>query len=123
MRIFYGILLTSAINAWLLYRRKCSFFQEPEKHQLDFLNFTSEVSFSLVHNNKAILLSKRGRGQLRINENISSDSPNSNVLSLDSSIDESFSRPRRMASIKKVPNDVRLEGYFHWLLHDRKRSH
>ena len=47
------------LNAWLLYRKECSFFQVPEKHQLEFLNFTSEVSFSLVHKNKAILPSKK----------------------------------------------------------------
>ena len=71
--------------------KRMLFFQVPGK-QLDLPNFTSEVSFSLVHNNKAILPSKRGRGRPRVNENISYDSPNSSVLSLDLSIDESCSR-------------------------------
>ena len=69
--------------------KRMLFSQGPGKHQLDLLNFTSEASFSLVHNNKAIPSSKRGRGRPRINENISYDSPNSSVLSLDLSIDES----------------------------------
>ena len=32
----------------------------PGKHQFDLLNFTSEVSFSIVHNNIAILPSEEG---------------------------------------------------------------
>ena len=103
--------------------KRMLFFQAPGKHQLDLLNFTSEVSFSLVHNNKAMLPSKRGRGRPRINENISHDSPNSSVLSLDLSIDESCSRPRKLANIQRVPDDVRLDGYFHWPLHNLKRPH
>ena len=71
----------------------------PGKYQLDHLNFTNEVLFSLVHNNKAILPSKRGKVRPRINEDISYDSPNSSVLSLDLSIDESCSRPRKLANI------------------------
>ena len=123
MRIFFLILVTSVINAWLLYWKECSFFQVPGKHQLDLLNFTSEVSFSLAHNNKAILPSKRGRRRPRINENISYDSPNSRVLSLDLSIDESCSRTRKLANIQRVPDDVRLDGYCHWPLHDPKRPY
>ena len=101
--------------------KRMLFSQGPGKHQLDLLNFTSEASFSLVHNNKAILSSKRGRGRPRINENISYDSPNSSVLSLDLSIDESCSRLRKLANIQRVPDDVRLDGYFHWPLHTPKR--
>ena len=79
----------------------------PGKYQLDHLNFTSEVSFSLVHNGKAILPSKRGKVQPRINvSNISYDSPNSSVLSLDLSIDESCSRPRKLANIQRVSDAV-----------------
>ena len=123
MRIFFLILVTSVINTWLLYWKECSFFQVPGKHQLDLLNFTSEVSFSLVHNNKAILPSKRGRSQTRINENILYDSPNSSVLSLDLSTDESCSRPRKLANIQRVPDDFRLDGYCYCPLHEPKRSH
>ena len=72
------------------------------------ISASSEVSFSLVHNNKAILPSKSGRGGPRINENISSDSPNSSTLSLDLSFDESCSKSRKLANIKKVPDDARL---------------
>ena len=95
----------------------------PEKHQLDLLNFTSEVSFSLVHNTKAILSTKRGRGQPCINENISFHSPNSSVTSLDLPIDENCSRPTKMTNIKKISDDVRFDGYFHWPLHDPRRPH
>ena len=83
----------------------------------------SEVSFSLVYNNKAILPSKRGSVRPRINENISYDSHNSSVLSLDLSIEESCSRPRKLTNIQRVPDDVPLDGYCHWPLHKPKRSH
>ena len=114
---------TCDINAWLLHRKECSFFQVRGKHQLDLLNFTSKVSFSLVHNNKAILLSKRGRDRLRINGNISYDRHHSSLLSLDLSNDKSCSRPRKLANIQRAPDDVRLDGYCHWPLHGPKRSH
>ena len=76
-----------------------------------------------MHNNKAILPSKSGRGGPRINENISSDSPNSSALSLDLSFDESCSKSRKLANIKKVPDDARLDSYCQWPLHDPKRPH
>ena len=103
--------------------RNVHFFKCQKKHQLDLLNFTSEVSFSLVHSNKAILPSKKERGRPFINENISSDSPNLSELSLDLSIDESCNRPRKLANIKKVPDNIRLDGYCHWPLHDPKYPH
>ena len=72
-----------------------------------------------MHNNKGILLSKSGRGGPRINENISSDSPNSSALSFD----ESCSKSRKLANIKKVPDDARLDSYCQWPLHDSKHPH
>ena len=81
MRVSFFILGTSVINAWLLYRKECSFFQVPGKHQFDL------IKFYLVHSNKAILSYKRGRSRSRINKNILSDSHNSSALSLDLSID------------------------------------
>lgn len=72
-----------------------------------------------MHNNKAILPSKSERGGPRINENISSDSPNSSALSFD----ESCSKSRKLANIKKVPDDARLDSYCQWPLHDPKRPH
>ena len=60
IRIYFWILNTSVINAWSLYQKTFSFFQVPGKHQFDLLNFTSEVSFSIVHNNIAILPSEEG---------------------------------------------------------------
>lgn len=76
-----------------------------------------------MHNNKGILPSKSGRGGPRINENISSDSPNSSALSLDLSFDESCSKSRKLANIKKVPDDARLDSYCQWPLHDPKHPH
>ena len=76
-----------------------------------------------MHNNKAILPTKRGRVRPRINENISYDSHNSSILSLDLSIEESCSRPRKLTNIQRVPDDVPLHGYCHWPLHNPKLSH
>ena len=76
-------------------------FSSAEKYQPDTFPFTSEVSFSLIHNNKTLFPLKRGRGSARINEIVLSDSPNSSLLTSDLSWSFDTHTPTKTSLPKK----------------------
>ena len=62
--IFYWCLNASIVNAWLHYRRHCSELKVLKSKQMDLLEFTSNVSSSLMTLNKTLQKSKKGRPSL-----------------------------------------------------------
>ena len=73
IRIFYWIIASSVINAWISYRKDSDAIGHPKKEQLNLLKFTLPVSNSLIVNAKPIQKNVVSRPRLDVSGNSESD--------------------------------------------------
>ena len=105
--IFYWILASSIINAWLQYRRDFDGVQstKPKRDkQKALVEFTMELAIALLTTAKVVR--KRPGRPL-----VSSAEVKSNTLK----------RPRRAPDLKMVSDDTRFDNNNHWLIHRKDR--
>ena len=112
MRIFYWILASSVVNAWLRYRKdfdsmKLSKGNESfsgKQKRMSLIEFIMNVSSSLLKNAKLVTVRKPGQ-------------PSSSFM------EESTTskRPRKAPDLKEVPADTRFDNVDHWPVHRDER--
>ena len=114
IRIFYWILASPVINAWLRYRKdyvilnKNEQFHDNRDRNLTLIQFIMEVSSALVENVKPIPKKRVGRPALN---------------DTSSKLDTSFSRkrPRKAPDLREVIPDIRHDRHEHWAIYREDR--
>lgn len=115
IRIFYWIIASSVVNAWLRYRKDFNAiklskgnqsFLKKEK-QMSLVEFTLNVAASLMKNAKPIKKRTPGR-----------PSTSSSVVEQEPSTSK---RPRKAPDLIGTPEDIRFDNYKHWPTHREDR--
>ena len=114
IRIFYWILASSVMNAWLRYQKdyvildKKGQFHDNRDKNLTLIQFSVEVSSVLMKNAK--LTPKKRVGRHALND-------------ISSSLDKSFSpkRPTKAPDLREVIPDIKYDKHEHWPIHRKYR--
>ena len=112
MRIFYCILVSSVVNAWLQYPKdfdsmKLSKANESfsgKQKQMSLIEFTMNISSSFLKNAKPVTVRKSGR-------------PSSSFMEKSTT----YKQPKKAPHLKDVPADTRFDNVDHWPVHRDER--
>ena len=64
-KVFWHLVDTTKVNAWLLYRRQYQQYENATKNQKSLLVFSSEMAEALIHSNKVTPCISHGRAPKR----------------------------------------------------------